>query len=199
MSTREYTRGSELTPKQHHRRARKAKPIRRLSMEGLTRIELASSVWKTEALPLSYSPESSACGWDSYSVVMASLCGALSHRNTSRGVPWFAMGRHGTGVVPRRTQTETARRQTQLDCSGSFHAATQGAIDLCVHITRGVAQLGRAPALGAGGRRFESCRPDCKTACCAADKPRSLFPSRPGASRPGASGRGHPQGETNTW
>jgi hypothetical protein len=27
-------------------------------MEGLTRIELASSVWKTEALPLSYSPES---------------------------------------------------------------------------------------------------------------------------------------------
>lgn len=26
-------------------------------MEGLTRIELASSVWKTEALPLSYSPE----------------------------------------------------------------------------------------------------------------------------------------------
>ncbi len=25
--------------------------------EGLTRIELASSVWKTEALPLSYSPE----------------------------------------------------------------------------------------------------------------------------------------------
>ncbi|MDF2580053.1 MAG: hypothetical protein K0S49_1632, partial [Microbacterium sp.] len=25
-------------------------------MEGLTRIELASSVWKTEALPLSYSP-----------------------------------------------------------------------------------------------------------------------------------------------
>lgn len=27
-------------------------------LEGLTRIELASSVWKTEALPLSYSPES---------------------------------------------------------------------------------------------------------------------------------------------
>ena len=27
------------------------------AMEGLTRIELASSVWKTEALPLSYSPE----------------------------------------------------------------------------------------------------------------------------------------------
>src|SRR5690606_12705422 len=25
---------------------------------------------------------------------------------------------------------------------------------------RGVAQLGRAPALGAGGRRFKSCRPD---------------------------------------
>lgn len=27
-------------------------------------------------------------------------------------------------------------------------------------ILRGVAQLGRAPALGAGGRRFESCHPD---------------------------------------
>lgn len=31
-------------------------------MEGLTRIELASSVWKTEALPLSYSPESGKLG-----------------------------------------------------------------------------------------------------------------------------------------
>lgn len=27
---------------------------------------------------------------------------------------------------------------------------------------RGVAQLGRAPALGAGGRRFKSCHPDHK-------------------------------------
>jgi hypothetical protein len=27
-------------------------------------------------------------------------------------------------------------------------------------LARGVAQLGRAPALGAGGRRFKSCRPD---------------------------------------
>ena len=29
-------------------------------------------------------------------------------------------------------------------------------------MTRGVAQLGRAPALGAGGRRFKSCRPDAR-------------------------------------
>gem|GEM_PF-6487900 len=27
-------------------------------------------------------------------------------------------------------------------------------------LCRGVAQFGSAPALGAGGRRFESCRPD---------------------------------------
>jgi hypothetical protein len=30
---------------------------------------------------------------------------------------------------------------------------------------RGVAQLGSAPALGAGGRRFKSCRPDHRTSC----------------------------------
>ena len=34
-----------------------------VDMEGLTRIELASSVWKTEALPLSYSPELRVPGW----------------------------------------------------------------------------------------------------------------------------------------
>ena len=28
------------------------------------------------------------------------------------------------------------------------------------HHDRGVAQFGRAPALGAGGRRFKSCHPD---------------------------------------
>lgn len=28
------------------------------------------------------------------------------------------------------------------------------------HLNRGVAQFGSAPALGAGGRRFKSCRPD---------------------------------------
>ena len=29
-----------------------------------------------------------------------------------------------------------------------------------MNIVRDVAQLGRAPGLGPGGRRFESCRPD---------------------------------------
>ena len=31
------------------------------------------------------------------------------------------------------------------------------------HYDRGVAQFGRAPALGAGGRRFKSCHPDLHT------------------------------------
>ena len=31
------------------------------------------------------------------------------------------------------------------------------------HHDRGVAQFGRAPALGAGGRRFKSCHPDLHT------------------------------------
>ena len=35
-------------------------------------------------------------------------------------------------------------------------------IYLIVQITRGVAQPGSAPALGAGGRRFKSSRPDQK-------------------------------------
>ena len=41
----------------------------------------------------------------------------------------------------------------------THHLAITGKI-LDIKKSRGVAQLGRAHALGAGGRRFESCRPD---------------------------------------
>ena len=52
-----------------------------------------------------------------------------------------------------------------VDFRGSIRAAACFGVPVRVNrrvesATRGVAQLGRAPALGAGGRRFESCRPD---------------------------------------
>ena len=50
---------------------------------------------------------------------------------------------------------EKSLRQSPLVGSGLAAIGT--------HHDRGVAQFGRAPALGAGGRRFKSCHPDLHT------------------------------------
>ena len=94
------------------------------ALEGLTRIELASSVWKTEALPLSYSPTSG---------------------GRPPGCALSILWHDAAMPVP----TGPSARLLGAD----QHVST------CAP-ARGVAQLGRAPALGAGGRRFKSCRPD---------------------------------------
>ena len=48
------------------------------------------------------------------------------------------------------------------DCSSglSVFRACERCYRPCAIVARGIAQPGRAPALGAGGRRFESCCPD---------------------------------------
>ena len=95
------------------------------ALEGLTGIELASSVWKTEALPLSYSPD--------------------IRRIVRRDVRFRFYG------MTRRCLCRTGPSARLLGADQHASACAPA---------RGVAQLGRAPALGAGGRRFKSCRPD---------------------------------------
>jgi hypothetical protein len=91
----------------------------------------------------------------------------------------FRSGRGLTGriKIPAKPKAETRERTLHLSpiyhtpAAGQPKTPTRGPI-ICSDITamvlevrttrlRGVAQLGRAPGLGPGGRKFESCRPDC--------------------------------------
>lgn len=65
-----------------------------------------------------------------------------------------------TTEKPRAVHTKSVRSHV----AGTDHKAGQGksGITALCSLKRGVAQLGSAGALGALGRRFESCRPDCR-------------------------------------
>ncbi len=74
----------------------------------------------------------------------------------------------GSAVRQRPVEVDLARSSVQNQVAGS-HAreANRGAVEPCrgLHfVQRDVAQPGSAPALGAGGRGFESRRPDWKGA-----------------------------------
>ena len=107
----------------------KTGPTRRSDrpVEGMTGIEPAPSVWKTEALPLSY----------------ARMRPLLNQIRAVRAHPAWP-GRHAS-----------AHR-----APGAPRRRTGGTGNIPWVALRGVAQLGRAPALGAGSRRFKSCHPD---------------------------------------
>lgn len=128
--------------------------------ERATRIELASSVWKTEALPLSYArtvqiraPCSTARPADPLSrssVCTEELSGPerTCDRHPSKGsrvVGHAAAGPGGPPVLPVGPRAEGVY---------AWPSARRPAAP------RGVAQVGSASGLGPEGRRFESCHPD---------------------------------------
>jgi hypothetical protein len=60
----------------------------------------------------------------------------------------------GSSLSGKSADSRRAETQVRLLITHCFH-------DNKINTNRGVAQLGRAPALGAGSRRFKSCHPDC--------------------------------------
>ena len=88
-----------------------------------------------------------ATGWFRY----AALRGALLNRGVAAAVD--AQRHRRGGIRTARLGEAIFRAGVRIRHSASNAGCGRGYI-------RGVAQLGRAPALGAGGRRFKSCRPD---------------------------------------
>ncbi len=79
--------------------------------------------------------------------------------------PIFCLERHCLAIAAqndrRRTQALLNIRKIAL----FLQFATKSSTFLACVVTRGVAQLGRAPGLGPGGRRFKSYHPDFRRLC----------------------------------
>lgn len=118
--------------------------LRDFISEGMTGIEPALSVWKTEALPLSYIPE----------------------RSTNFSTPLTK--NQIQGYIRVFSQVIAYIHDFQAPLFAPQHAffyldfAKTFFVGYAFQVvkTRGVAQLGSAFALGAKGRRFKSCHPD---------------------------------------
>lgn len=99
----------------------------------MTGIEPAPSAWKAEALPLSY---------------------IRTHPKVTR---------HNSTACTGLKSTRSLCNLPPLSPASCLRAGVALALrgtKLLMWLRRGVAQLGSAPALGAGGRRFKSCHPD---------------------------------------
>jgi hypothetical protein len=97
----------------------------------------------------------------------------VSRRNGTADVPLIDLGVEGfrdqrriagvetrPGVRGRSDSFATVLRPFSPQKRKRAHDLEEKAVKSRVFTGRGVAQPGSAPALGAGGRRFESCRPD---------------------------------------
>lgn len=115
--------------------------------ERVRRIELPSSAWKAEVLPLNYTRAEP-------------LSRTLPEENTTppprvplRYAP-RGRGQHQPESITLGTLPRSCRKAGRPGAFSFRHAATY------TQPVRDVAQFGSAPALGAGGRGFKSRRPD---------------------------------------
>ena len=108
--------------------------VTRVCVEGMTGIEPAPSVWKTEALPLSYIPI-----W-------------LSAEADCATPPYYMSARPRTSVQERCDRLAPAYFWAPIGVPSEGHRVHQA--------HRDVAQLGRVLGLGPRCRRFDSCHPD---------------------------------------
>ena len=174
-------------------------------VERATGIEPAPSVWKTEALPLSYARERPTTAGRADSVpnpVGAAKRIPRARRRPSRSTPLRRGGAFPgprTQPLPRTGGPAAARRRpgggppTAAPRPGHPRGGPDG-----IHSSspRGVAQLGSALALGARGRGFKSRHPDCRSR---PDRPgnRRFFPRgaralpMPSAGSPTLDARNH--------